>query len=549
MANTKISQLPSYTGTAADLRWFVMNNSGETTTYKYSGYSSPFLSTGTTNKVIQPVDGKALLQVGSGNTFNDYSGTNLKNAIVIGNRNKVDGAADKPIMFIGDDLDSQQFGSYALHIGNGHYASGSYNLSIGDSGIEMNGNYGLIIGHSGGIQAHKSWGTDNYNLGQSNQTQGITGAYTFGKNHTISGGEWGSIFGGIGGSISSSGNYNSIVGGEGNSITDGEDNGIFVSKNSTINGAASYSSIVGGRTHTANHQFAFIGGGAQNTAGYLSGTIAGFNLNASNQSVIINGENNTSSAANGGIFGGSGNNASGNYSAIIGGANQTISSTNQSNSIVGGSQNSIIDTQLNSGIFSVFNSTIAGLGAYNALVGGATNSIRNNISSVILGGSGCSISGNTSPGANSYNSIISSRSATIPGGLDHVSMIATTSGKTATASATTYVENIHSYRTPSTEVQPVFSGTVFTCNLENGAKSQFYITGTSTINITNVRDGASFMIKTQTTGNYNMTWTATGGYTFVFEGGIKDPGNNVTDIFVFEVFGSVIYGSRRHNFS
>ncbi len=211
---------PTYTGSANDLRWFLMTDSGETTTYKYSGYSSPFLSTGTTNKVIQPVDGKALLQVGSGNTFNDYSSTNLKNAIVIGNRNKVDGAADKPVMFIGDDLDSQQFGSYALHIGNGHYASGSYNLSIGDSGIEMNGNYGLIIGSAGGSQAHKSWGEYNFNLGQSNQTQGITGAYTFGKNHTISGGQWGGIFGGIGNSISS-GNYNSILGGENNSITGG----------------------------------------------------------------------------------------------------------------------------------------------------------------------------------------------------------------------------------------------------------------------------------------------------------------------------------------
>jgi hypothetical protein len=35
-----ISSLPVYTGTAADLRWFIMNNSGETTTYKYSGYTS-----------------------------------------------------------------------------------------------------------------------------------------------------------------------------------------------------------------------------------------------------------------------------------------------------------------------------------------------------------------------------------------------------------------------------------------------------------------------------------------------------------------------------
>ena len=222
MANTKISQLPSYTGTAADLRWFVMNNSGETETYKFSGYTSPFISTGTTNKVVQPLEDKALLQVGSGNTFNDYSGSNLKNALVVGNRNKVDGVADTPVMFIGNDLDSQQFGSYALHIGSGHYASGSYNLSIGDNSFEMNGSFGLIIGSgNGGSQLHKQWGTFGFNLGQSCQIQGIDGAFIYGKNHTISGGQWGGIFGGIGNSISSSGNYNTIIGGESNSITGG----------------------------------------------------------------------------------------------------------------------------------------------------------------------------------------------------------------------------------------------------------------------------------------------------------------------------------------
>jgi hypothetical protein len=329
-----------------------MNNSGETETFKYSGYTSPFISTGTTNKVVQPLEDKALLQIGSGNTFNDYSGSNVKNAVAIGDRNKVDGVANTPQLFIGNDLDSQQFGSYALHIGNSHYASGSYNISVGDNSFEMNGSFGLIIGSgNGGSQQHKQWGTFGFNLGQSCQIQGIDGAFIYGKNHTISGGQWGGIFGGIGGSISS-GNYNFIIGGENNSITGG-----------------------------------------------------------TNVAMI-----------------------------------------------------------------------------------------------------GCS-------------------------------------GRTANASNTTFVENIHAYRTPSTQVQPISSGTTFTCDLDLGAKSQFYITGTSTINITNVRDGASFMIKTQTDGNYVMTWTATGGYTFLFEGGTKDPGNNVIDIFQFEVFGNVIYGSRRHNFS
>jgi hypothetical protein len=165
-------------------------------------------------------------------------------------------------------------------------------------------------------------------------------------------------------------------------------------------------------------------------------------------------------------------------------------------------------------------------GSYNTMLGGKTNTF-------------------TSTG--SYNSIFNGSGNTLGGSYSGVSMF-NCFGRTANNSNTTYVENLHTYRTPSTEVQPISSGTTFTCNLDNGAKSQFYITGTSTINITNVRDGASFMIKTQTDGNHTITWSAT-GYTFVFTGGLKDPGNNVTDIFVFEVFGSVIYGNRRHNYS
>jgi hypothetical protein len=180
--------------------------------------------------------------------------------------------------------------------------------------------------------------------------------------------------------------------------------------------------------------------------------------------------------------------------------------------------------------------------SYAAAVFGEQNSINGSQHSAVLGGKLNSIT-SSSP----YNAIVGSNNSSITGGTNVV-MIGC-SGRTGTASSTTYTENLHTFRTPSTQVQPISSGTTFTCNLDLGAKSQFYITGTSTINITNVRDGASFMIKTQTDGNYNITWTATGGYTFVFEGGIKDPGNSTTDIFVFEVFGSVIYGNRRHNYS
>jgi hypothetical protein len=357
MANTRISQLPSYTGTAADLRWFVMNNSGETTTYKYSGYTSPY-------KVV-----------GTDNSNNIYDTT------------------------------------------------------------AMVGTFSSIVG--GKTNTISSTGVGN----------GIFG----GTGNTISGGYYQQSTG-------------AIVGGKNNTITDCQldSSGILAGENNTISGRG-YSGIIGG---FANQ----VGGWACFAGGYGTNTPAGNELcfNYGNQTTIL----------------------SSNFAVNLGGSSKTINTSNYS-SMLGGGSNGMTNTN------------------YSSMIGGNNNTMTGGTHQVMLG----------------------------------------TSGRTADYDHTTFVENIHAYRTPSTEVQPVFSGSVFTCNLDLGAKSQFYITGTSTINITNVRDGASFMIKTQTDGNYNMTWTATGGYTFVFEGGIKDPGNNVIDIFQFEVFGSVIYGSRKHNFS
>ena len=305
-----------------------------------------------------------------------------------------------------------------------------------------------------------------------------------------------------------------IIGGTGNtmsatsSYTDGFSNYIFAGTGNVMNlnspapGQNYGHTIIGGNYNTlrfrANASVNTMIGGQSNTMDCYYGA-----------NTIIGGSNNTSQAASTSTI------ISAQASQILSGDRMGIWG-GYSCSINGGSDNNI---------YGGFDHTIAA-GDFNTIIGGFTNTIT----------------------SGQYNFIAGGQNNTTAAALNRVAMIAC-SGRTASASNTTYVENIHSYRTPSTEVQPVFSGTVFTCNLENGAKSQFYITGTSTINITNVRDGASFMIKTQTTGNYVMTWTATGGYTFVFEGGIKDPGNNVTDIFVFEVFGSVIYGSRRHNYS
>ena len=248
--------------------------------------------------------------------------------------------------------------------------------------------------------------------------------------------------------------------------------------------------------------------------------------------------------------------ATGNYQTIIGNATYgsgnfviSIGSENASyapNAIVVGNYSRATGTQ---GI-TIGNNNDRNIGEYSIILGNNNRiaeapNFYGGVYNVVIGNNSWI---NNSVNGIGYNSIIGGFGNYITGTTSGATLVGLRNFTEPTLNDTAYVDNLQVLRTPSTKVQPVSSGTTFTCNLDNGAKSQFYITGTSTINITSVRDGASFMIKTQTDGNHTITWTAT-GYTFVFEGGIKDPGNNVTDIFVFEVFGSVIYGNRRHNYS
>lgn len=184
---------------------------------------------------------------------------------------------------------------------------------------------------------------------------------------------------------------------------------------------------------------------------------------------------------------------------------------------------------------------------FSSIIGGRNQTIITNTSyNNIFGASDSDI--RTDNGSGGLNTIIGGRLNYISGATSGVTLIGLSGYTDANINNCAYVDNLQVLRTPSTRVQPISSGTTFTCNLDGGGKAQFYLTANTTIDITNVRDGQSFIIKTQTDGNYTITWTAT-GYNFVFEGGTKDPGNATIDLFVFEVFGTTIYGNRRHNYS
>jgi hypothetical protein len=288
-----ISNLPSYSGTDADLRFFVMNNSGETETFKYSGYTSPFYIKNNTTLVNY--------QLGSS------ADTSINYAIAIGSSTlesldpvgvPTPGATN--VVAVGTNV--KTLGSDSVVIGN--------NVTGGSKSV--------IIGNN--IQSIR-----NYNLGPNI----IVGSDITNLNDVYRGDCY--IFG-----------YNFEPTSDGNSISIGRGQGPGnPTQRSAIHiglegRAAGDSSINIGK--------GIVSGAASiNIQGYAAGSV-----NTSDRSTIINGglvvaQTLNSTGANHQLLNGEGNtiSGSGSFNDIINGEGNTISGTSSYSSIYNGSGNTI----------------------------------------------------------------------------------------------------------------------------------------------------------------------------------------------------------------
>lgn len=133
-----------------------------------------------------------------------------------------------------------------------------------------------------------------------------------------------SIGGGDSNTITATGTNNSIGGGNGNSISGGGVGGAFVGGGLNNSATAGNATILGGSGNTASAIGGFVGGGVTNTVSGSNGAIGG-------------GTGNTAGVG-GFVGGGTGNEASGANSVVMGGSNNTASAANTA--IPGGSGNS-----------------------------------------------------------------------------------------------------------------------------------------------------------------------------------------------------------------
>jgi hypothetical protein len=236
MANTKISQLPSYTGTAADSRWFVMNNSGESTTYKYQGFASPIKYMTGTNRMQNVSDASAKVngddQTNIGGFDNNIQSTDPRCYIFGGYSNTITTKAR--------GYGSMIIGGGGCTLGGSSDATANYGGSLfGCNGAENNAYYSAIIAAyapSGAFSLIKR-GADSNN--------GIAGAF---------------IGGGYGGEISGLGLQSTILGGYTNRVQQANSSIIGGHNNQILDNGSGYGSayknsvIVGGQSNTINQK-------------------------------------------------------------------------------------------------------------------------------------------------------------------------------------------------------------------------------------------------------------------------------------------------------
>jgi hypothetical protein len=309
MANTKISQLPEWTGTAADLRWFVMNNSGETETYKFSGYTSPYKITGTNTLFSNGVGSSADtsikygVAIGNNSTLFSYDPTGNyvpgaessvaigdtavswgSSAVVIGD-NVIGGAKSviignnipswrnygpEPNFIIGADItgvaDYFKGGVYVLG-NNFESTSDGHQICIG-SGLgagQATGRYGINIGWETRASGNNSIAIGNRTVisgGNSIMLMGEGNGSTLssdystivgGLNNFIDASDYSQILGGFGNTINNEvgpqESFNIIIGGSGNTINDASDaqilQGIINSVNTTLNNGVERVTAIG----------------------------------------------------------------------------------------------------------------------------------------------------------------------------------------------------------------------------------------------------------------------------------------------------------------
>jgi len=482
MANIKISALTTYTGNPSDNRWFIMNNSANTETFKYSGYSSPLRYGTPLNSIISPylspssVGGIYDLNIqGTGNTISNTSGLNQ---IIGGGNNNITGDQKRQSIINSQNCDISSLRSPADEVGGHNAIFNSYNASLTNVCW-----FDTIIGAYNGDINGAVWST--IINGDGNQINGGTGPLNFQNS------------------------YSTIIGGSSNQLSSsagsaGSSNGIFSSTQGLID----------------NSETCIIIGGLQTsitTSTYATSFGRNNDISSSNYVGILGGHNHIiTSSSESGIFAG--------YSSSITNANDSGIYAGRSNTINGGGccgGNVIVGGESNS----ISNSP----GKNNAIIQGYANDIRSSADyATIINGQSNQISS-----SETNNVIIAGNNNTITGTTSGSTMIGTKT-RTPIVNDTVHVENLRAYGQSYDGYFNNGSGSTFTIDWNKGNTQKMNLTGAGGITCSNTETGATYRMIINNPSGFTPTSFTASGRAIKFNGGsfVAYSGESICQLFI-----------------
>jgi len=507
MANVKISQLTTTT-TADDGSWLVMNDSGNTTTYKITRQN---LLAGT------DIAGGFIQGDASHSLVPYYFPTS---AATVANTTYVDKLhlTGQTILATGGLIVGGDNTSTITPAFTRNAILNSYNSTITSTNSDSNNT--IIGGYNADITSNSSIvGTVIGSNGDLTVSSGLYNGIYSCWTGLINNGNANSIFGGNNITISSSGNYNSVVAGQSNTITQGNKNFAGGGTSNSLQSGDNKASV-GGASNTLQG----------NNSSQLGSTSVSFTSN--DNGVAVGAHTGTLRNSNGlglGIFGGNNNRLFGaymNYCYIYGGANNTLEVNNTAwideryvyGTMVGGYGNKVINRAQNN----------TGNAEFPLVIGGKSNKIladasEDNILNGIINSSGSTIT------TGRQNMIIGSNLSTVSGTTRAVML--GTDNRAALYDDTTHTENSHTFKTESFNVIAGgnVGGTVdVDCSL--GTIYTFTLTANTTPNFINLRTGQRFIFIVDNT-TYNVptaTINGVSGNVYAKNGTIAISNNAVT---------------------
>jgi hypothetical protein len=482
MANIKISALTTYTGNPSDNRWFIMNNSANTETFKYSGYSSPLRYGTPDNSIISPylspssVGGIYDLNIqGTGNTISSTGGLNQ---IIGGGNNNITGDQRRQSIINSQNCDISSTRSPADDVGGFNGIYNSYNSTM--SNVCW---FDTILGAYDGDMNGVVWCT--IINGDGNKINGGTGSLNFQNSYST-------IIGG------SSNQLNSSGGGA------GSNNGIFSSGQGSID----------------NSETCVIIGGFQSSisSSSYSATLGRNNdISSSNYVVSLGGHNHViNGSSESGIFAGySSSITNANDSGIYAGRSNTINGGGccGGNVIVGGENNSISNSP----------------GKNNAIIQGYLNDIRTSADyATIINGQSNQISS-----SETNNVIIAGNNNTITGTTSGSTMIGTKT-RTPIVNDTVHVENLRAYGQSYDGYFNNGSGSTFTIDWNKGNTQKMNLTGAGGITCSNTETGATYRMIINNPSGFTPTSFTASGRAIKFNGGsfVAYSGESICQLFI-----------------